>query len=1061
MLPLPAALPTADCVVTSYSQIIRLLWTCFCVCGLLALPCRANEPESKSTSESIDFSRDIRPILSDNCFLCHGPAEEMREADLRLDQRGSAIGIGAIDPDNLPQSELIARIRSADPDVRMPPPNSGKALQAEEQDRLERWILQGAKYSEHWAFVPPQRPDVPDAGELLDGTGSSWVVNPIDAFVLARMSAHGLAPSPPAARETLLRRLYLDLTGLPPSPAELNEALAGNDNLESLVQQLMTSPHFGEKWALWWLDAARYADSDGYEKDKPRSVWFYRDWVIHAMQTDMPYNQFVVQQIAGDLLPGAGQNERVATGFLRNSMVNEEGGADPEQFRVEAIFDRVDAIGKSILGITTQCAQCHTHKYDPLSNREYYQMFAALNDFHEATISVFTPEQDRLRERIEGEVAAIEAELRAATPDWQQRLETWETTARGGLVQWQSLVPTERPWDGQKFRPLPDGSIISESYAPTRTTDSFGLDVQPQTITAFRIDVLTHPQLPRSGPGRSIYGTGALSEFEVEITSQDDPQSKRKVKFVRAISDVNAPRSLLPAIYRDREPDKDDRVTGPIAYAIDGDQKTAWTTDSGPADRNQDRYAVFFPERPIEIKSPSKLVISLRQMHGGWNSDDNQNYLLGRYLFSASNQPQDVERAPIPVAVQRIIHTPAEQRSERDRAALFSHWRTTVEEFADANARIASLWKSFPETDSQLVVQQTDQPRESFVMQRGDFLNPGEPVSPAAPEFLNAFPDTSEPDRLRFARWLVADDAPTTARVIVNRIWQAYFGRALVETPEDFGFQSAPPSHPDLLDWLAVELMENGWSLKHIHRLIVNSATYRQSSRTNGWLASQDPANRWLARGPRFRVNAEIVRDIALSASGLLDDAVGGPSVYPPAPQFLFQPPASYGPKQWPESQGSDAYRRSLYVHHYRSVAYPPLQVFDAPKGDAACVRRTRSNTPLQALVMLNEPQFVQCARAMAARVLREAKPDDVARLQYAHRLCVAREADDQELAVLQELLQQQRERVASGQVRVDSLVGTSEATFRQLTGQSPGDFAPWIVVCRALLNLDETITKE
>ncbi|MCP4510574.1 MAG: DUF1553 domain-containing protein, partial [Fuerstiella sp.] len=415
----------------------------------------------------------------------------------------------------------------------------------------------------------------------------------------------------------------------------------------------------------------------------------------------------------------------------------------------------------------------------------------------------------------------------------------------------------------------------------------------------------------------------------------------------------------------------------------------------------------------------------------------------------------------LPSPVETILGIPEAERTVSQNSQLFSAWRKTVPDFADDNAAVEKLWQAFPETDSQLVAQPRATARTTHVYMRGDFLNHGEQVSAAAPAFLNSFPQSDEPDRLRFAKWLVADDAPTTARVIVNRIWQSYFGRGIVTTPEDFGFQSPAPTHPELIDWLAVELMENNWSLKHIHRLIVNSATYQQASLMPAALQDSDPLNELLSRAPRFRVDAEVVRDIALAASGLLNAAVGGPSVYPPAPDFLFQPPASYGPKQWRRSADGQQYRRSLYVHGYRTVPYPTLQVFDAPKGDAACVRRQRSNTPLQALVMLNEPQFFDCARAMATRVLRDSSPSDHDRLQYAHRLCVSRTAVPDELQILQTLLDQQRERISAGEIDVEKLVGVATNTYQQLTGRSAKEFAPWIVVCRAILNLDETITKQ
>ncbi|MEO2033817.1 MAG: PSD1 and planctomycete cytochrome C domain-containing protein [Planctomycetaceae bacterium] len=1008
------------------------------------------------TATEVDFSRDIRPILSDNCYRCHGPDAGNRKAELRLDVRDGAVRAGVIRPGDPTGSELLKRISSPDPDIVMPPPVTEKTITKREVRLLQKWISQGARYSEHWAFVPPRRPLVPVV------RNRSLVRNPIDRFVVSRLEDKDIESSQPAGRVTLIRRLSLDMLGLPPSPDDVDRFVADrhDDAYEQLVEQLFDSPHFGERWGRWWLDAARYADSDGYEKDKPRSVWFYRDWVIDAMNQDLPYDDFVIRQIAGDLLRGAGQNELVGTGFLRNSMVNEEGGADPEQFRVEAMFDRMDAIGKSILGVTTQCAQCHTHKYDPLSHREYYQMFAALNDFHDAMATVFTPGQEERRQRVLNGISELEQGIKNRIPDWKVQMARWNGAETAKLVDWKTLVPTDRPYEGQKFRLLADGSILSESYAPTKANNTFSLQTTAKKITGIRLDALMHPQLPRGGPGRSVRGTGALSSIEVSIAPVGVPDRKHQIKLARAWADVNPPRSELPPFCRSRNPQEDDRVTGPVQYAIDGDNKTAWSTDNGPGRRNHDRHAVFFPETPIRQDGEVILSFTLRQLHGGWNSDDNQNYLLGRYRFSVTDSDR-VAESRLPSAVEAALRIDEADRTAEQNQQLFSAWRVTVAELSDVNAKIEELWQSFPETDSQLVVHGRSTPRPTYVLRRGDFLDPGEQVTPAAPAFLNTFPESGEPARLRFARWLVARDSPTTARVIVNRIWQAYFGRGIVNTPEDFGFQSAPPTHPQLIDWLAVELMENNWSLRHIHRLIVNSATYQQSSAGSPQVLATDHSNTLLSRGSRHRVDAEMVRDIALCASGLLNRDLGGPSVYPPAPDFLFLPPASYGPKQWNLSTAGQQYRRSVYVHGYRSVPYPALQVFDAPQGDTACVRRQRSNTPLQALVMLNEPQFVECARAMASRVLDESDQSDIERLQYAYRLCVSRRATPGELTILKKLLDQQRERIASGEIDVSKLTGTTPSVDPPRNRRSITEMAPWIVVCRAILNLDETITNQ
>lgn len=1063
--------------------------------------------------DKIDFGRDVRQILSDNCFLCHGPAEETREADLRLDSREAAVEAGAISPDALLESGILERILSDDPDLLMPPPESDKSLSADEKALLRKWVAQGAEYSQHWAFLPPVRPEVPES--TLAGS-ETWIKNPIDAFVLARnhleaprATAVDQLQKPPAQPHELLRRLHLDLTGLPPGLEQIDQYLGSIDSSSSntpgfdsqaVIEQLLNSEHFGERWARWWLDAARYADSDGYEKDKPRSVWFYRDWVIKALNEDLPYDDFIRWQIAGDLLPSPTQDQLVATGFLRNSMVNEEGGADPEQFRVEAMFDRLDAIGKAVLGITTQCAQCHTHKYDPFSHAEYYQMYAAINDFEEASIACFTPEQQNARSAALAHVAAARERVRSEGDDWAASVESWSRELVARLPRWQTLTPTDLPFEGQKFAVLDDGSILSESYAPTKVSNTFSLTTELAGTTAFRIDALTHPRLPRGGPGRSVYGTGALSEFEVSIAPADDPGKKTELKFTQAYASANPDRSDLLAIYRNKDADKDDRFTGGVGFAIDGDMKSAWSTDVGPGRRNQDQVAVFVLDEPVAIEGPVVVSITLHQKHGGWNSDDNQNYLLGRYRFSVTSDEltdsvidrsptQEVAASPTEDGssetasaaedatdsgfahgfayspqVESALATPASKRDSSQLDILLDAWvdslalageNPSAAWASEARAAREAAWKLFPETDSQLIVTAKSQPTETFVFLRGDFLKHGAQVQPGTPEFLGTLPAGEEPARLRLANWLVRPDAPTTARVVVNRIWQSYFGRGLVASPEDFGVQSAPPSHPKLLDWLAVELVESGWRLKHIHRLIVSSSTYQQSAWADMNEYRNSPQNTLLTRGPRGRVDAESVRDIALAVSGLLNPKIGGRSVYPPAPDFLFEPPTSYGPKIWATENDDQAYRRSLYVHQYRSVPYPVLQAFDAPKGDAACVRRDRSNTPIQALTLLNEPQMLECAKSLGARLLTLGETDRL-RVMAGFRLVTCRLPDASELAILLEQLQAARAAVQESPEALKTLGARENGSATA----SPSELAAYTLVARTLLNLDETITK-
>jgi hypothetical protein len=1037
-------------------------------------------PAAARAEDRVSFARDIRPILSDTCFLCHGPDETERKADLRLDTRHGALGqrdgAAPFVPGKPDDSEAWIRMTADDPTMRMPPPKSGKKLTDRQLALVKTWIEQGAKWDTHWAFEAPQRPALPKAKI------SGWVRNPIDDFVLARLEREGLRPSPPADRVTLLRRASLDLVGLPPTIAEIDAFLADRSDsaYEDAVDRLLASPHYGERWARVWLDAARYADSDGYEKDKSRQVWAWRDWVINAFNRNLPYDRFIIDQIAGDLLPNPPQDELVATGFLRNSMINEEGGVDPEQFRMEAMFDRMDAIGKSILGLTIQCAQCHSHKYDPLTQEEYYRLFAFLNNSHESNIAAYTADELQQRADIFRQIHEIEAGLQHETPDWSERMAHWEASVADNQPEWTVIQASEDdPSGGQKMYRLKDGSYLCAGYAPTKHDVVVNITTPVQNITAFRLEELNDPNLPLGGPGRSLKGTAALTEFKVRAKPAGKSEGAEWIKFVKASADVNPTEKPLEAIYDDKS--GKNRVTGPVDFAIDGKDETAWGIDIGPGRRNRPCKAVFVAEKPVSFPEGTELEIHLVQNHGGWNSDDNQNHNLGRFRLSVTTAA-DPTADPLPAGVRAALAVSRASRTPAQTAAIFSYWRTTVPEWSAANARIETLWKQHPEGTSQLVLNERSEPRTTNMLQRGDFLKPTTPVAAGVPAFLHPLPSGAPATRLTFAQWLADRHSPTTARSFVNRIWQAYFGTGLVATSEDLGSQSETPSHPELLDWLAVEFMEPApspksppaepgqgrnpksgpWDIKRLHRLIVTSATYQQSSKITPELQARDPQNRLLARGPRFRVDAEIVRDIALAASGLLDGTVGGQSAFPPAPDFLFAPPASYGPKVWNTDKGRGQFRRALYTFRYRSVPYPALQAFDAPNGDFSCVRRTRSNTPLQALTSLNEPVFLECARALALRTIAEGGTTDPERVTYAFRRCTARPPTGKESTVLLTLLAKQTERFADGKHNPWELAAADPEHPPELPpGATPARLAAWTAVSRVLLNLDETITKE
>lgn len=975
----------------------------------------------------IDFARDVQPILSDNCYACHGPDETQRTADLRLDtEEGAWAALVKKHPE---KSELITRVKSLDPDELMPPPEKKDRLSPAEVATLERWVKEGATWGNHWGFEPPLRPGVPSNGEP----------QAIDAFVMQRLTKNGLEFSKAAPQSKLLRRVSLDLIGLPPTNAELNRFLNDRNDgaFERAVERLLNSPHYGERWARWWMDGARYADSNGYEKDAVRFVWPYRDWVINFLNGEPKYDQFIIRQVAGDLLENATLADRVATGFLRNSMVNEEGAVDAEQFRIEGIFDRMDALGKSVLGLTTQCAQCHSHKFDPIAHEEYFGMFAYLNNAHEATVPYFDDRERELIRKIESEKEALRNEAKESVPEWQVSLNTWMESEKRKLdagPEWQIVTPKHLGDSGQKFYARENGSIMSMGYSPSRKTEEFETIVDVDGFSSLRIELLMDPYLTFGGPGRSIMGTAAVSEFKLFAGESSD--SLRRVAFEPAVSDLDRPERLLdPLKFPDRSGEEGKRKEGPAAFINDGSLETAWTTDAGPAHSNQPRLVIMNTKEPVSRAGGKALVLrfEIACQHGGTNSDANEHRNLGRFRFSLASDRYEEEK-PLSPSLQEIITKPRSRWTEKDRRRLFDAWIETRNDLSELTKEMAVIESHFPEPTPQLVIQEIDgKRRETRLFHRGEQTQPKQVVTPHVPAFLHDLPEGADPkSRLTFARWLVDRESPVAARTFVNRTWQAFFGRGIVESVEDLGHQATAPSHPQLLDWLAVEFMDSGWDIKHVHRLIALSRTYRQDSAISPDLKKTDPENRLLARGARFRPDAEVVRDIQLTASGLLDRTIGGDSVRPPIPRFLLERPVSFGPKAWDEDMSPERrYRRALYTFRFRSLPHPFLSAFDVPAGDISCVRRSRSTTPLQALALLNEPLSIESAEALAKQI-KTAGGDLADGVSEAFRCCTSRSPDPDELEVLMSLFNREK---ADG-----------------------GD--PWIAVARVLLSLDETITK-
>ena len=995
---------------------------------------------SAALSQDVQFNRDIRPILSNNCFYCHGPDPKHREADQRLDTREGAL-VAAIIPGKPDESPLIERITTHDDDLVMPPPASKKGrLTADQIATLRRWIEQGAKYEGHWAFLPVAKVDPPAV------KNEAWVKSPLDRFILARLEQEGILPSPEADAATLIRRVSLDLTGLLPTPEEVEAFTASysrpgerEKTYAALVERLLASPHYGERWGRHWLDQARYADSSGYSIDSERAMWPYRDWVIQALNDDMPFDQFTIEQLAGDLLPDATKSQIVATAFHRNTLVNEEGGSDPKQFRHEAVVDRVNTTAAVWLGLTVGCAQCHTHKFDPISHREYYELFAFFNNTTDvnnkgATITV-------ARGEMLGRQPASPPPPPEADPKFAERQSAWEDAQRQRLaaaaspqpVEWQPVEYVEHGTSsGARFQRLEDNSLLAEG--PPAGHDEYRIVAKTgvKQVAALRLRVLTHESLPQQGPGRAGNGNFVLTKVTIAAAGKEQP-------IASALADHEQPEFG-------------------IAGVLDGDPKSGWAINVGPnstAKMNADHEAVFVLARPIAADEP--IEIKLRhELHA--------DYLIGRFSLDASETAPQPKLA-IDEKLAEVLEIPADKRTPEQAKLVRDAFVA-----ADPASQAAKSRREQARSQSAelMVMKELDQPRETYIALRGDFLRPDKEVGLLAPGGLKVvappLPAQAGRTRIDLARWLVHPENPLTPRVRMNRVWMRYFGRGLVETEEDFGTQGTPPSHPELLDWLASEFINPSasggreppeWSLKHMHRLIVTSAAYRQSSRARPDLAEKDPRNLLLARQERLRVEAEVVRDAALSASGLLDRTIGGPSVRPPQPEGVYA--FTQTTKKWTADTGPARYRRAMYTQFFRSAPYPLFTTFDAPDFSTVCTRRIRSNTPLQALTVANDEAFIEIAQGLAARVLKEVPADDsAARLRRAFVLCLCREPSERELTAVQGYFDRQHSQLANDADRVKSLLPAGLQST-----DAPASAAALVLASRAILNTDAFITRE
>ncbi|MFZ4764599.1 MAG: PSD1 and planctomycete cytochrome C domain-containing protein [Roseimicrobium sp.] len=973
-----------------------------------------------SSALAVDFNREVRPVLAQQCFSCHGMDEHARKGNLRLDQQDTAYSAGksgerAIVPGKPDASALVKRIFSSDEDEVMPPPHTKKVLPEKDKAILKAWIAEGAKYERHWAYVAPREVAPPTAGG-----------HPIDAFVRDRLAREGLQPSPVADRATLVRRVYLDLIGLPPTPSEAEAFVQDKspDAYVKLVDGLLSSKHYGERWARRWLDLARYADTNGFEKDRPRTIWPYRDWVVQALNEDMPFDQFSIKQLAGDMLPDASAADLIATGFHRNTMLNEEGGIDPNEYRFYAMVDRVGVTGTTWLGLTMNCCQCHTHKYDPILHSDFYRVMALLNNADEPAYYIPTPEIAAQQKARADTIAKLEAALPSQFPGGKEALEKrfaeWLADEQKTASQWQIIRPTGMKTTMPHLEQLPDGFVLGSGDISKSDVYDLSFKAPVKGVTAIRLEVASHPSLPNDGPGLTNYegplGGFFLSELQAFQNGQRLPLARAAATNEEEedrISDAAAtnPKSKAKAKAAAK------KKTNTAAAALDGEMSSGWQVLGGYGVQHA---AVFHFEHPVDLTHGIDLKM-LFEKHFACPLGHFRLSVTSSDHATATGHPHEVEDA-----------LATNDQAQRD--LLQRRFLETTPEMKAAVAPLMAARKRLPRGQATLVMQErpASNPRATHRYHRGEYLSPKEEVPPGVPAFLPALPKDATATRLTFAKWLFTPEHPLTARVTVNRQWQAFFGRGLVKSLEDFGYQSEPPSHPELLDWLATKFIKQGWSMKKLHRLIVTSATYQQSSRTTPELARKDPENILLARGARFRLDAEIIRDSALQAAGVLSPKMGGPGVYPPQPASVTTE-GTYGKVEWKTSEGEDRYRRSLYTFIKRTAPFAMATTFDAPTGEACLAKRDVSNSPLQALTLLNDQMFLEAAQAMAKKVIAESHSDDD-RLQNLFRRCVTRPPAAEEMALLKTFLQKQRDKNLEGE-------------------------ALWTAVCRAVLNLDEAVT--
>ncbi|MSU34270.1 MAG: DUF1553 domain-containing protein [Pedosphaera sp.] len=1016
----------------------------------------------------VNFNRDVRPILSDTCFQCHGPDEQKRKSGLRLDikdqvfkpAKSGKIPIVSAKPDS---SELVSRIVNADPDEVMPPPKSTKKLKPEQIETLKRWIAQGAEYQDNWAFIKPERPAIP----AVHMPGAR-VVNPIDNFILRRLDKEGLKQSPEALTETLLRRVSLDLTGIPPTPEELDAFLAEKspDAYEKFVDRLLVSPRYGERMAAQWLDFARYADSNGFQADGSRQMWHWRDWVIEAFNRNLPFDKFTIDQLAGDLLPNATPDQIIATGFNRNNRLNGEGGRIVEEWFAETVIDRIETTGQTWLGLTLGCCRCHDHKFDPVTQKEFYQIFAFFNSCNESgvlesdgmntkpVLPLPSPEQEAEMATLDEAIKVATARVTEAAKELPQLQVQWEATFREqlkpGTVTWAPLAPTAvKSEGGANFSKQVDGSWLASGTNPDNDTYVVTAPLAAGTLSGVLIDVFPDPSLPNQSLGRYSNGNFVLTSIHAEINAPGLAQPL-VADFTRAEASYEQKDYEVKLIIREKSK-REKGSKSPKGWAVDGND---------PAKRLP-RQALFVAGTPLTV--PANAVLTVVLKHGAIAGHN-----IGRFRLSTTFLPPAVvnlEGGKVPEEIRISIGTPSKDRTDEQRNALVKFFRENADNpakhaetaLAAARKKADDLRSSLPTT---MIMEELPKPREAHVLIRGEYDKPGEKVGRGLPASLPPLPAGAPLNRLGLAQWLVSGKHPLTARVWVNRAWEKFFGIGIVRTTENLGSQAEWPSHPELLDWLATEFVRLGWNMKEMQKLIVMSATYRQSSKVTTDLTEKDPENRLLARGPRFRLTAELLRDQALALSGLFVEKTGGPSVRPYMPAGVWDETSVYGDlRNYKADSGEGLYRRTLYTIWKRTSAPPTMLLFDSPTREICTVKRTRSNTPLQALALLNEATYVEAARKLAERMIAVGGPTPADRIAWAFRRVTARKPDTEEIKTLSAgltkrlTLYRQSPDAAKKLIAVGAIQSGPEF--------DPAELAAYTLTANVLLNLDETVTRE